>query len=95
MEMKKFVAGLSVSVMAIGALAACGGGSDSESSSSDSGSKKPSKIVIWEDTEKAETTKAAAKAFEEKEGVKVCHISICSNIFIFCIFPCKVSIYVL
>ncbi len=71
MEMKKFVAGLSVSVMAIGALAACGGGSDSESSSSDSGSKKPSKIVIWEDTEKAETTKAAAKAFEEKEGVKV------------------------
>jgi len=57
--------------MAIGALAACGGGSDSESSSSDSGSKKPSKIVIWEDTEKAETTKAAAKAFEEKEGVKV------------------------
>jgi len=73
MEMKKFVAGLSVSVMAIGALAACGGGTDSDSSSktSEKGSDKPEKIVVWEDTEKAETTKAVAKAFEEKEGVKV------------------------
>ncbi|WP_370149574.1 extracellular solute-binding protein [Exiguobacterium profundum] len=72
MEMKKLVAGLSVSVMAIGALAACGGGTDSDSSSNTSGDGgKPDKIVIWEDTEKAETTKAAAKAFEEKEGVKV------------------------
>ena len=72
MEIKKLVAGLSVSVMAIGALAACGGGTDSGSSDTSSeGGKKPTKIVIWEDTEKAETTKAAAKAFEEKEGVKV------------------------
>jgi arabinogalactan oligomer / maltooligosaccharide transport system substrate-binding protein len=71
--MKKLLALPLTFALAASALAACGPQEDSSSTGGkkETDSKKPEKLVIWEDQEKGIGTKDAIKKFEEKHGIKV------------------------
>jgi arabinogalactan oligomer / maltooligosaccharide transport system substrate-binding protein len=71
--MKKLLALPLTFALAASALAACGPQEDSASTGGkkETDSKKPEKLVIWEDQEKGIGTKDAIKKFEEKHGIKV------------------------
>lgn len=71
--MKKLLALPLTFALAASALAACGPQEDSTSTggNKEASSKKPEKLVIWEDQEKGMGTKDAIKKFEEKHGIKV------------------------
>jgi arabinogalactan oligomer / maltooligosaccharide transport system substrate-binding protein len=71
--MKKLLALPLTFALAASALAACGPQEDSTSTGGkkEASSKKPEKLVIWEDQEKGMGTEDAIKKFEEKHGIKV------------------------
>ncbi|KQL50747.1 cyclodextrin-binding protein [Heyndrickxia shackletonii] len=74
--MKKFLALVFTLALMVGMLAACGPKDSSSGSASDGGkkaedTKKPEKLLVWEDKKRGVALEPAIKSFEEKYGIKV------------------------